>query len=548
MKLYTFLILTAILCGIGCFNASNKNTHSQVIYEHVFSVTLPIPEPNVYCVSCHAVENSNGEQLACAFIDNNLKKGMVGLYDINTGLLIKKIYYPQMHNQVFIALKYVNRDSIFVFCESAYSSNGVQDSTFFMGNDKGNVIKVYPFESESVILQTRKKYKKETDSLGSLTYAIHSDAIPISSHGDVYFHYRKFGFLGTENRKKYRNTPSVCSYNLKTEKIAFIPIKYPSYVFDYNWYSDSYEIGIIGLGLDESPIMSYGFSSNIYSFEDGKVKEYYCPTHLFDSIKPIPSNKIVKPSTLYNEQGRYNWTYTDFYKKQYYRFLGLPVDTTASLSEQGKERFGMMILDSNFQVLGESEYANNVKGEPLCVSQKGLIFYRERNITVLTDSMHLDFYQFSFVNEPQITPTNANSKNKMGNKEDYNIMLKALIPEATVKQKSLIVTIPIGKSCGPCVDFTLQTVNKMLKQSPNLPIYVLFLGDEKEQTKSYLKSKNLGDIPHYRACYNGEYKNYIKKFHNPKIIEWQNGKIVATLQEEPDNLMEVSNKIQEFKE
>jgi hypothetical protein len=150
------------------------------------------------------------------------------------------------------------------------------------------------------------------------------------------------------------------SAKLKLDSNKFIPVYYKT---------EKYQQGQWGMGgmldrfyhtynADEDLIIhSYGNDEDIYVYDSLNTKRsYYAGSKEMKPIKPPSKDKVLESGeTLRYEAftGAYEAIKYDPYRKMYYRFAFLPVDDPATQPTVLHGKIAIIILDSNFQKVGE---------------------------------------------------------------------------------------------------------------------------------------------------------------------------------------------------
>jgi hypothetical protein len=104
-------------------------------------------------------------------------------------------------------------------------------------------------------------------------------------------------------------------------------------------------------------VHSHGNDGYVYVYDElNNMSKYYAGSSSMKEIKPYSKSKVLEPSESFRYEattGAYNSIMYDRYRKMYYRFTFLPVEDIATQPSVFYGRIAIIILDDNFQKVGE---------------------------------------------------------------------------------------------------------------------------------------------------------------------------------------------------
>lgn len=285
------------------------------------------------------------------------------IYDYSTGTLVKKIALTgqrgigRFENSFSYSFYFIGPDSLLLYNDGSAS--------LFLIDSGANIVRSYSL--------------KPKDRSFSQPSILTGELLSFSA-GSVYF-------TASSGRNVYDTKPPlrdnlIVRFDLSTGKIALF-LRYPPLYRQANWGRHLYTVY-----KDINPVkgliaVSYPIDHYIYTFDlQGKILgKYYAGSNFLEHVNPVSfETGLIKPdvdgeSANFVGQRTYSRLVYDKYVNVYYRFV-----TNAIIDSGGAKRstpFSIIILDSNFNKIGEQEFKNSeyFQGE-MFVSRDGLCMDR----------------------------------------------------------------------------------------------------------------------------------------------------------------------------
>lgn len=325
MNIKVLILILVVLCTQAC-NQAPKNIEFLAIH------TKDIKFENVpFQVT----------QINTRF-DSNLTTPYLIYYNNKTDSL--GLYFNGKNSNIHAALPSMNNMRRF---SSAFYVHTL-DSIFYFDTDKMSIL-LFDTSGKSL-----KEYK--------LKSAFEPD-IPLSSffvfYNDLYYSWLPYLDTNTtfSRGKAYSSVAPFCKVNFKTKNL---PYEYTT----FGEYPDNYKKGLnyynfspnIFLGLNGEIISSFESDHTLYIYKNDKlIKQKVCKSNYIDKFDTVPDEKFTDlsfVSKFQGEQPKYVKLIVDPYQRRYYRISKLRFNTSDMKSD--KLKWSIIILDENFDVLGES--------------------------------------------------------------------------------------------------------------------------------------------------------------------------------------------------
>lgn len=536
------LIAGAVSTYFTVFNVKTdtyKKLHSQLMLKEIERNNFLLPSKHYQAVYMQYVETQSDSLLVVLFMkDNSPYQKEIGIYQWRTKRLLHYIQLPkQMKNHAINQIKYISSDSILLSLNGVFNENNPNDSTLLLINDKGDIKKIYDLTTSINGQESLKKNKLRCDF--------------IQSHpmGEIAYYQQKVygeqicGMLGIDDN--FLDMPLLASFDIKEDVYQTYPLfHYPKSVYNYFWGDQHYNSYPI-IGLDNRPVVSFGYSPYILSYNPDKQNfdRYYAPSYFIDSIRPLAKKwdgDVSKAMDYSLSIGNYNCLLIDKYRYQYMRYMWLPHSTKGSLAERNQWHWGIMLLNSQFEVLGEADITDlQVSVTGFC--RKGLMALSKTNTE--ENTFEVKIYEVIQQQGKYLGAEKGVNKKSEKPQDDLKQYLKEIYPEIYAKKDVLIITIPMGMSCGPCVH---EIVNQLLEQ-PNEHIYPIFVFENEQVANQYLKNdKLIAQIKNVSVDKNAGMYNYISSHWNPILYWIKKGKIGRKMCVQPDNLSRIKQVIIDY--
>ena len=273
---------------------------------------------------------------------NRITKQLV-TYNLYTGKVIEEIPFDFFKFQDLKAFKYYNKDSIFLaFNASAISRSHFHDSSVMIINNIGEIKKVFNFKNSPVCCSYN--HFSVIDSFISLP----------APFTELYYHDNKIFFSLMKIKHKIGNSfsekiklPIAGHYDLIDDKIiTYDELKGIPFFKEGRFYHRLNKITQIVLSNKNIPIMAFGHTSLIYkyNYEQNKKSIYRIKSELVDTIKPNKECETENCKDYFN--AFYGKIYYDKYRKQYYRFVTLPVKKEDSPYRKNNRKKSLIVADT----------------------------------------------------------------------------------------------------------------------------------------------------------------------------------------------------------
>lgn len=334
-------------------------------------------------------ENTSSFTMFMQYIDNidklslyNKYNNSIYLFDYNTGKLYKKIQFEKEGNNGVGKLQgydYINEDSIFVYNRHT---------------------KIVSLMNEAS--QLKWKRRLNIDSLQSYTFM---PSFPYLQTNSPMIYINKkliLGGFGTAETtaETSTNSPVTTIYNFEGDSISFAN-NYPEQYQKYNWGGGFFRMPYFDVNkANETIILSFPQDHYlyVYSLLTKKQKKYYAGSASIREIEAYPEKKELR--TNINQDRASEWFFSiptyrsvlyDKYRNLYYRLVTFPNDPKFDKFTYCKQPLLLIILDKDFNYLGESLLPDNID----LFFTNSFVTKEGFNIQAITDNEDLlTFYQF----------------------------------------------------------------------------------------------------------------------------------------------------------
>ncbi len=521
-------IIFIILLLTSCVQ---KKISNIVVFEHIEDYKIPLTKKGKslpYAVDFHEFDTAKILSVYYNYPE-------IVSYNLETEKIIERISINYFSFTKLLAFNYHNSDSIFLIFNAAYNKNYSHDSTILMINSSGEIkdnisLKGAPvwcsenpvFKRDSVAFTTLFLndffYKKDKLFFHLLNYTS-------KEPGDVGFLKNKFPLGG--------------HIDIKDKKFTEHDISYP--YFEDNRYYQNATHPYTCFTHNNTIIYAFRHTGNLieYDFENRKRTMHYVKSSLVDSIKP---DTII----LDNNYGAvYQQLYYNSYEQKYIRIVKLQVDKKASPYLKNHPKFSLMLLDTNFNVLGECIFPEGFSFFPMLFTKEGIII---RNIEKNTkDSIVFSLFKLNTIKgtkkqllkhvnfQPKNIPKETGIEAYLEKKHYLN------------KEKMVVILLPINRSCLPCVNYVCKYYSDSINILKENNVFLILNSSNKESISLLLEENNISEnLPNLLFDENNDYLNYIEGFFNPKVIFVKNNEIVEEKIYEPNDLYFLHDEISDF--
>lgn len=327
----------------SCHYNKNKNdSHDYSLLPGKDQIIIPIDDnSNCYSISMFIYKTSEG--FSFLSVENDQTNELI-FYNLDSCKLSHKIKIeldgPNAIGHIF-GHHVINLDTILVYSPSKLS--------IYKINNKGNILDTYSLQSNSNILIAHPPVSKVYNPIVQIDSCIYLCQALM---------HREDGYNG-DDLEKY---PLCIEVNLKSKKSKTLPLTYPRLWETkniYNKYTYSRDFD------EKNSIYSFYISNFLFITTDNKTfKKYPCKSKY---IKNKPKDSYNPDIAIMRKEGIENASYGsiiyDKYRKVYYRFFYpqceiKPSDNISVLTKT-KKQFSIIIIDSNFKIIGESLFPEN---------------------------------------------------------------------------------------------------------------------------------------------------------------------------------------------
>lgn len=281
-----------------------------------------------------------------------------------------------------------------------------------------------------------------------------------------------------------------------------------------------------------------------YNPQTEEVREFRAPSVLLDTVKPIPVNPDGTAAYRVQfdpNQGQFFDFKYDKWRDRYYRALILSPDSNAGPAERNLRRYGLMVLDADFNVLGEcvlpEEHQATAKQRWLNIAPapEGVYFFNIQKTADLGEAVYT-LYDFHFEEK---WPRQKKRKAKGPKQDDWPGYLKKAHDIKEVNALALV--LPLQTACPACRNAMLDYYRTFRERNPETPLHLVVMAAHQE-----IIDKELGKIgldpetdPYLHVDSENKYLSYVLTFVNPHLIEIEEGEVKRNRQINPADVPDV---------
>ncbi|MBX7243320.1 MAG: DUF4221 domain-containing protein [Bacteroidia bacterium] len=530
MKKWIFWALMIVLIISSSCSQNTENGKVTLCLNKASNIEITTAENGVKIKKSHLFTKNKEEYIACLMYTDP-EKNSIGIYNLSDG---SEFYYSDLNKfkgYNISSFRFIDFDSIFLLI----NKKGVHDSILLMVDSSMNIKK--NIDLCSLPVRCNGKPSISRDSASYLLYSYIPEGLLISGH-KIYLPLSRYQKAFETNTYETYKTPFLLSLNILNGVYEPVEFTFPEYIQNKLW--EGYGKYQITLGKNHYPLIAPAMSPLIIESNPDTKKSihYYCKSKWIDTIT-VPLNESLKPMP-YSPFGKYANNYSrilpDTFNNRYFRLLILSPPENATIEQQNTIHYGLMLMDSAFQVIAESRFDGI--GVPLFYTKSGLLFHDYQKSSLTQNKILLNTY------EVEVCSTDPNKEaQKEEKKPEGNLYFQKNSPLSS-RHSALIVAIPVAKTCGPCLKAILQTL-KETKSNPHIFTYFLF--ENEWEAKKFSEQYNMEDYPHVTIDKNGEFTKYIPHFVNAKLLYMEKGKTVKEMQETLENEAEILLSIKGFK-
>lgn len=381
--LFTFLLLFEVAC-----TPSSRFIETDINLVAGDSIYFPIDEHTYYkSQSIFPFEENGHEYLS--FLDAEYSQ-KIHIYDINNQELIKTILLQNEGPNGMNALSGCHPLNLNHFIITSW--NGI----FWLINDKGEIERTFNF------------WEKETNfqAFDHISFSSYPYKPAIIKDSILYFSQS----LLRHPRKKsdWDKIPMFAFANLNTGEIGWTELRYPLIFGKDEDFKNIklYDPEICYTHTDENVVISLGQYDSIMVSSDFKHKISYNAKsrHLAHAHPYLQDGQmdLFKNIQIQGKLPHYSHLIYDKYRKVFYRFALMPDDNIKPFSTNPHQSFSIVILNKNYEIIGETKFPGNTYTYQLCfVAQKGLYISENNENNPQFDEDKLVFRCFTLQNRKE---------------------------------------------------------------------------------------------------------------------------------------------------
>lgn len=377
--LFFNLIFFVCFIATSCKNSTDSIADSVTLMPND-SICLPIDNSTYYfSKAMFQFEDSGHEYL---FFLNTKSTPKIHIYNIESQELSKTIHLQREGSNGMTNIRggYPLNLSHFIIT----SGNG----RFWLINDTGEIDKGYNLWGEGTNFNT-------FDHIMYLSYiyrpAIIKDSI-------LYFCQEALKY--PRSTKDWHKIPIFAYANLSNSELGWTEFRYPP-IFDKNEvFPLVYEPELSYTYTGEDTAVSFGELDSILVSSDFKQKKWYnAKSRYLPHAHPIITDTGMELDKMIQQKGmkpHYYHLMYDKYRKVFYRFALMPDDNIKPFSDTSQQAFSIVILNKQYEIIGEVKFPGNTYAYQLCfVGKKGLYISENNENNTKFDENKLVFRCFT---------------------------------------------------------------------------------------------------------------------------------------------------------
>ena len=111
-------------------------------------------------------------------------------------------------------------------------------------------------------------------------------------------------------------------------------------------------------------------------------KAYNAKSHYLPHVRPVSQNLQIDLFKTIHDRGlqpHYHHLMYDKYRKVFYRFALMPDDNIKPFSNNPHQSFSIIILNKDYEIIGETKFPGNTYAHHLCLVGKKGLYISENN-------------------------------------------------------------------------------------------------------------------------------------------------------------------------
>lgn len=344
---YQFILVILLIFSYSCSNQitinndniQNRHEDVKLVKDYKFD-TIYITKTLTHIPVISQIYNNKNNIEYIMWDHNNLF-----YFDYNTGNLLKKKLLDHKCGKLnsFSGFTVHSLDSIFIY--------NYWGGTLYLLDSTARILNKWNMLS----LEKKYKYPVYPRTIGYSPIIFYNNNIILS--GSNYGH-----TVGA----KAKDNPISLRLNL-TDSTIICTNSYPEHYRKANFGGEHCKLVYHTLGKDQSIIYSFPMDHYLYYYTDksDSLQRVYAGSKYIQNIKSsdLPYSKMKEDNKkgiqYYVSQSSYANIIYDKYKNLYYRIAEYPIKNWQINSRTFIKPFSIIILDQNFNIIGESEIIDN---------------------------------------------------------------------------------------------------------------------------------------------------------------------------------------------
>lgn len=317
------------------------------------------------------------------------------------------------------------------------------------------------------------------------------------------------------------------------KKLGWTELRYPSIFnkdeIDYILYDPEISYTYTG----KEVVVSLGQYDSIFVSSNFKHKKAYnAKSHYLPHVRPVSQNLQIDLFKTIHDRGlqpHYHHLMYDKYRKVFYRFALMPDDNIKPFSNNPHQSFSIIILNKDYEIIGETKFPGNTYAHHLCfVGKKACIFQRiMKTILSLTKTnwysgvSHFKAGKMKKKNYSIILCGGLFLASCMSNNDKC---LQKLFDEVGVEKSQIhnathLVTI-LGNGCKGCI-------HKALSEIHNSTDTIYIIACKSKKTFNLIANKNIDDYSNVYLDTKSILVELDMAKNTPRVYLLNNGKYVS---------------------
>lgn len=510
---YFLYIFTYLLLGASCSSPSRPIDYGTELTA-TDSICLSIDEHTHYeSKSIFQFEENGHEYLS--FL-NEKASYKVHIYDLDTKQVIKTIHLQKEGRNAMPSTNGCFPLSSKHFLITTW--NGV----FGIINEKGEVENKNSFWKDSVNFHA-------FDHICCMSYTYRPAIIKDSI---LYFSQSLLKY--PRKKDEWDKIPIFAYADLHKKKLGWTELRYPSIFnkdeIDYILYDPEISYTYTG----KEVVVSLGQYDSIFVSSDFKHKKAYnAKSHYLPHVRPVSQNLQIDLFKTIHDRGlqpHYHHLMYDKYRKVFYRFALMPDDNIKPFSNNPHQSFSIIILNKDYEIIGETKFPGNTYAHHLCfVGKKGLYISENNENNPQFDENKLVFRCFTLQGRKKMKKKNYSIilcgglflASCMSNNDKC---LQKLFDEVGVEKSQIhnathLVTI-LGNGCKGCI-------HKALSEIHNSTDTIYIIACKSKKTFNLIVNKNTDDYSNVYLDTKSILVELDMAKNTPRVYLLNNGKYVS---------------------